>query len=324
MADIRAGVLLVNLGSPDAPTPEAVRRYLAEFLGDPRVIDVWRPLWWLILHGIILNTRPAKSAAKYARIWTDQGSPLLRVTERQAAMVADLLDGDVLVVPAMRYGSPSISSCIEGLLADGVERVLVFPLYPQYSATTTASVFDAVTDAVRPRRHLPELRFVNRYHDEPAWISALAASVSEHWERNGRGEKLLMSFHGIPRRYAESGDPYGDECRRSGAAIAQALGLVDSAWQVTFQSRFGREEWLRPYTDETLAQLARDGVTSVDVVCPGFAADCLETLDEVAIEYREQFLMAGGERLHYIHALNERADHIAMLAQVIDRHLSGW
>lgn len=319
-----AGILLVNLGSPDAPTPAAVKRYLAEFLWDPRIADVWRPLWWLILNGIILNSRPAKSAAKYAAIWTDAGSPLIHATGRQAAMLAEYLGGEFPVVAAMRYGNPSIAAGIEALMAEGIERILVLPLYPQYSATTTASVFDAVTATARARSHIPELRFVNRYWDEPAWSAAVAASIREYRETHGTGEKLLMSFHGIPRRYAENGDPYAGECRRSATAIAQSLGLSDDEWLLTFQSRFGREEWLRPYTDETIERLAQEGVKAVDVVCPGFAADCLETLEEIAIENRERFLLAGGERFHYIPALNERGDHIATLVGVATRNLAGW
>lgn len=316
------GILLVNLGSPDAPTPAALRRYLKEFLWDPRVVEAPRVLWWLVLNGIILNTRPAKSAKKYAGVWTPEGSPLLAITRRQAEALSARLG--LPVEPAMRYGNPSVAAGIERLMAAGIGRILVLPLYPQYSATTTASVFDAVADALKARRVLPALRFVDDYHDHPAYIDALAASVREHWCAGDRGERLVVSFHGIPKRYADAGDPYPERCAGTARLLAEALGLREDEWLMTFQSRFGREEWLQPYTDVTLARIAGEGVRSVDVICPGFAADCLETLEEIADENREVFLKAGGEGFRYVPALNERQEHIAALADLAGQNLAGW
>ncbi|MDX9768164.1 MAG: ferrochelatase, partial [Ectothiorhodospiraceae bacterium] len=258
------GVLLTNLGTPDAPTPAALRRYLKEFLWDPRVVEAPRWLWWLILNGIILNTRPARSAQKYARVWSDEGSPLLRSTVRQATALEGLLAarmrGPVKVVPAMRYGRPSIRDGLDALREAGARRLLVLPLYPQYSASTTASTVDALTEVLRGWRWLPELRVINHYHDEPAYIAALATSLREHWQTHPRGERLIFSFHGLPKRYLLSGDPYHCECHKTARLVAEALGLEDGRWQVCFQSRFGREEWLKPYTDATVEKLAREGV----------------------------------------------------------------
>ncbi|MDO8932387.1 MAG: ferrochelatase, partial [Rhodocyclaceae bacterium] len=270
----KTAILLVNLGTPDAPTAPALRRYLAEFLGDRRVVDLPRWLWWPILYGIILTTRPAKSAEKYAKVWTAEGSPLRVHTERQARLLRGLLgatgDKDTLVAAAMRYGQPSVAAVLDRLMAQGTERVVVLPLYPQYAGSTTASVYDAV-DAWRAR-HPRAVEFIDirDYPEHPAYIAALAASVREHWQTRGRPDKLVMSFHGIPKRAVDKGDPYADQCRRTAALLAAALDLGPDAWQLTFQSRFGRAEWLQPYTQPTLEQLARDGVRRVDVVCPGF------------------------------------------------------
>ncbi len=319
-----AGLLLVNLGTPDSPAPADVRRYLAEFLWDPRVVETPRWLWWPLLHGIILNTRPRRSAEAYARIWTETGSPLLLHTRRQAEALQARLGEQVKVVPAMRYGNPSIAAGLRELREAGCERILVLPLYPQYSATTTASTFDAVTEELRRWRRVPELRFIGQYHSEPGYIAALAASIREYQQENGTPEKLILSFHGIPQRYAEAGDPYPRQCERTARLLAEALGLEEGRWQLTYQSRMGREPWLQPYTSATLEALAREGVRHVQVLCPGFAADCLETLEEIAMENRDIFLAHGGERYGYIPCLNDRPDHVEALAAIARSYLGGW
>lgn len=323
----RLGVLLTNLGTPDAPTTAAVRRYLREFLADPRVIELPRWLWLPVLYGVILPFRSPRSAHAYAKVWTDAGSPLLVNARAQVAAVQAALDarlpGPVTVALGMRYGRPSIASALEDLRAAGVQRLLVLPLYPQYSATTTASTLDAIDAVFAGWRQLPELRTVMRYHDEPGYIQALAASVREHWATHGRGQRLLFSFHGLPRRYLDAGDPYHCECLKTARLTAEALGLVAGAWAVAFQSRVGREEWLRPYTDETLAAWRDAGVGDIDVICPGFSADCLETLEEIALQNAGAYA-AGGARLRYIPALNARAEHIAFLTDLIRKHLAGW
>lgn len=321
-------VLVVNLGTPEAPTPAAVRRYLAEFLADPRVVEAPRALWWLALHGVILRVRPARSARRYASIWTPEGSPLLVHTRALTDGLARRLDPararPLEVAFAMRYGEPSIARVLGALRERGLRRLLVLPLYPQYSGTTTGSAFDAIARELARWRFVPELRFVQGYHDEPAYVEALATSVRTHWLSRPRGERLLFSFHGIPQRYFDAGDPYFCACQATARAVAARLGLAAGEWQVTFQSRVGREEWLRPYTDETLVALARDGVRAVDVVCPGFAVDCLETLEEIAIENRDAFLAAGGERFSYVPALNASESHIDALAAVVARQGQGW
>ena len=323
----RTAVLLCNLGTPDAPTSPALRRYLAEFLGDHRVVEIPKPLWWLILHGIILRVRPAKSAAKYASIWTPEGSPLKAWTARQAASLdaaRRAADHGITVRYAMRYGNPSIGSVMDRLRAEGVTRVLVLPLYPQYAGATTASVADAVFQWGQGARRLPELRFVNEYHDEPGYIEALAGQVLDHWQRHGRGERLLLSFHGMPERTLHLGDPYHCQCLKTARLLGERLALPREKLLVTFQSRFGKAKWLEPYTEPTLVRLASEGVKSVDVMCPGFATDCLETLEEIDQEAREAFLAAGGERFGYIPCLNDRPDWIRALVAVAERHLAGW
>ena len=323
----RVGVLLVNLGTPDAPTPAATRRYLAEFLSDPRVVEIPRLAWWPILHGIVLRTRPAKSARKYAQVWTPEGSPLAVWTARQAALLRGWLGergAAVEVGWAMRYGSPAIAAGLDALCAAGCTRVLVLPAYPQYSAATTASVSDAVGAWAARTRRLPELRFVNHYHDEPAYVEALAAQVRRHWARERRGRPLVLSFHGMPRRTLALGDPYHCECLKTARLLRTALGLAEGDVHVTFQSRFGRAAWLQPYTDATLAALARAGHAGVDVMCPGFAADCLETLEEIALEGRQTFLAAGGRDFHYLPCLNDSPEGMRALVAVAQRHLQGW
>jgi ferrochelatase len=323
----RTAVLLVNLGTPDAPTALSLRRYLAEFLSDPRVVEIPRLVWWPILHGIILQTRPAKSAAKYATVWTPEGSPLAVWTAKQATLLAGYLGERghrVLVRHAMRYGDPSVSSVLDALRAEGVTRVLVLPLYPQYAGATTASVADAVLAWASGARRMPELRFVNEYHDDPGYIAALASRITEHWQANGRGERLVLSFHGVPHRSLDLGDPYHCQCHKTARLLAERLGLPGEQLRVTFQSRFGKARWLEPYTEPTLRELAAAGVKRVDVMCPGFAADCLETLEEIAQEARDAFLESGGEEFNYIPCLNDRPDWIRALATLAERHLQGW
>ena len=323
----RTGVLLINLGTPDAPTAAAVRRYLGEFLWDPRVVEIPRPLWWLILHGIVLRVRPAQSARKYASVWTDEGSPLLRWTRRLATRLAGTLGEHghaVQVRAAMRYGEPSIASQLDALRADGARRVLVLPLYPQYAAATTGSAFDAVAQWATRSRRIPELRFVHHYHDDPGYIEALAASLGSHWMREGRGQKLVMSFHGLPAHNLALGDPYHCECHKTARMLAQRLGLASSDYLVTFQSRFGKARWLEPYTEPTLQRLAAEGLSHVDLICPGFAADCLETLHEIGHEARAAFMAAGGRQFNYIACLNDQDRWVKALAELAATHLQGW
>ncbi|MES2943829.1 MAG: ferrochelatase [Pseudomonadota bacterium] len=320
-------VLLCNLGTPDAPTAPALRPYLAEFLSDHRVVEIPKIIWWLILHGIILRIRPAKSAAKYASIWMKEGSPLKVWTEKQALMLRGYLavrGHPVEVRYAMRYGNPSIASQLDKLKADGAKRVLILPAYPQYSATTTASVFDAVYSWAAKVRHLPEFRFVNHYHDTPGYINALVDRVRMHWQKNGRAEQLLMSFHGVPERTLQLGDPYHCECHKTARLLATQLGLKPSQYKVTFQSRFGKAKWLEPYTEPTLIKMAQDGVKSVDVICPGFTGDCLETLEEINMEARHAYLQAGGKTFNYIECLNDSPIWLAALADFSIQHLAGW
>ena len=323
----RTGVLLVNLGSPAEPTAGATRRYLAQFLSDPRVVEIPRLAWLPILHGIILRTRPAKSAAKYASIWTPEGSPLVAGTARLARLLQGHLGErslPLLVRHAMRYGQPSVAAELEAMKAEGATRILVLPLYPQYAASTTASVFDAVGQWAAQTRHVPELRFVQHYHDDDGYIRALAADVRAHWAREGRGRMLVMSFHGLPQRSLMLGDPYHCECHKTGRLLADELGLADDHFRITFQSRFGRARWLEPYTEPTLKELAAGGLQRVDVICPGFAVDCLETLEEIDQEAREAFLGAGGKEFHYLPCLNDSAGHVRALMELIQRHLQGW
>jgi ferrochelatase len=313
------GILVSNLGTPDAPTPAALKRYLREFLKDPRVIDLPRWKWLPLLELLILPRRSPKSAEAYAKVWTPEGSPLLSISKRQRALLEGKLGLPVAL--GMRYGNPSIARALDELLAKGCGRVLVLPLYPQYAAATTASTFDALGDAIRRLRVVPEIRTVRSYHDEPLYIAALARSVREAWEQGGPPKRLLLSFHGLPRRYVDLGDPYRKECEETARLLAAELGFK---CDLSFQSRFGREEWLKPYTDETLTAWGREKLESVDVACPGFSADCLETIEEIDQQNREFFQHAGGGRFRYIPALNDRADHVEALAAVARRNLQGW
>ena len=322
------GVLLVNVGTPDAPTTTAVRRYLRDFLSDPRVVEIPRPVWWLILNAVILPFRPSSSAKNYQKIWTDHGSPLLvhsqDIANSVAQQLAARISGDVNVELGMSYGNPSIQSALAKLFAKGAQRVLCLPLYPQYSGTTTGSAFDAVTAALSERRWVPEFRFVTHYHDARGYVAAQAQNIREYWEQNGRGDKLLMSFHGVPRQTLDNGDPYHCQCLKSARLIAESLELQEGDWQVSFQSRLGRAEWLKPYTSDVVNELGAGGLQRLDVVCPGFSADCLETLEEIAMQNAGFFKDAGGGELIYIPALNARDDHVAFLTRLIGKHIGGW
>lgn len=331
--DDHIGVLITNLGTPDAPTRAAVRRYLAEFLWDPRVVELPRPLWWFILHLAVLTTRPRRTAHAYQQIWGEDGSPLLAVSRKQRRKLASRLSElsadthpQVTVELGMRYGSPSIADALGKLRAAGARRVLVLPLYPQYCAATTASAFDAVCAVLSQRRwrELPALRFITHYHTHPGYIAALANSVRDYRQAHADDALLLMSFHGIPRASVEAGDPYYRHCEQTARLLADRLGLAEHQWRLCFQSRFGRQEWLQPYTDDTLVELARAGVGKVQVICPGFSADCLETLEEVALTNRDIFLRAGGRDYGYIPCLNARDDHIDALVSLINDNLAGW
>ena len=324
----KIGVLITNLGTPDAPQKKDLKRYLREFLSDPRVVEVPRLLWWMILNLVILNIRPRRSAKAYRTVWTERGSPLLFHTKDQANALRIKLKqtyGENIVVNfAMRYGSPSVDSVIDEMLQQGVRKLLVLPLYPQYCASTTASTFDAVAASLATKRLIPELRFINHYHDFPEYIQAVADKIRQHWEINGRADKLIFTYHGIPKRYLLNGDPYHCECYKTSRLLAENLGLNEKEYLVTFQSRFGREEWLQPYTDKTLIALPEQGVKSVQLVCPGFSADCLETIEEIEVENRDYFLEAGGSRYEYIQALNAESSHIDMMEKLLEQHLHGW
>ncbi|MEO7322756.1 MAG: ferrochelatase [Burkholderiales bacterium] len=323
------GVLLINLGTPDEPTPSATRRYLREFLSDPRVVEIPPIVWWPILHGVILRTRPAKSAARYAQIWTKDGSPLRVITQRQALLLQGYLgertnSAPIVVEVGMRYGNPSIAAGLAKLRAQFCDRILLLPLYPQYAASTTATGFDRVFDELKVWRNQPAIRTVRHYHDHPGYIAALAQNIRDYWNKNGRGEKLVMSFHGVPRFSLDKGDPYHCECRKTGRLLAEALHLKKDDYIVTFQSRFGKAKWLEPYTAPMLEKLGKAGVKRIDITCPGFTADCLETLEEIALEARATFLSAGGKDYHFIPCLNERDTWIRALMVITLENLQGW
>ena len=324
----KTGILLVNLGTPDAPTPQAVRTYLKEFLSDPRVVEIPRPIWWLILNGIILNTRPRKSAAKYAAVWMKEGSPLRVHTEKQTALLQGYLSqrskAPLVVEFAMRYGNPSIPTVLRKLKEQNCQRILVVPMYPQYAASTTATANDIVFDELQHMRNAPALRTIKHFHDNAGYIRTLANNIQDYWAKNGTPEKLLMSFHGLPQFTLDKGDPYHCECRKTGRLLAQELGLKPDQYAISFQSRFGKAEWLKPYTTATLKEWGALQTMRVDVVCPGFVADCLETLEEIAMEGKEDFQHAGGGEYHYIPCLNERKDWIHALTDLVMDNLQGW
>ncbi len=327
-SDACLGVLITNLGTPAAPTPKAIRKYLAEFLWDPRVVEIPRPIWWVILHGIILNTRPKAKAEDYQKIWTDEGSPLLVISKQQRDALQSQLDdrfpGPVKVVLAMRYGQPSIQAGLEELRQHNAKRILVLPLYPQYSASTTASTFDAIAKEFMLQRWMPELRMVNNYGSNTDYINACATKIQNYWKEHTQSQKLVFSFHGLPKRNLELGDPYHCECHETARLIAEKLKLNESQWQLTFQSRFGKAEWLQPYTIKTMEGLPRQDTKSIDVFCPGFSADCIETLEEINMENRSVFLDAGGESFNYIPALNAEDVHITALSNIVMQHSQGW
>ncbi len=322
------GVLLINLGTPKEPTKSSVRQFLKQFLSDGRVIEIPKLVWLPILYAFILPRRPEASARNYKKIWMDEGSPLMHYSERQQKLLkkemASRFNGPVHIELAMRYGDPDIQTGIEKLLEKGARRILFLPLYPQYSATTTATCFDEIFKEFSARRWIPELRFVAQYHDHPSYIDALADSIKEHWKNHQRSTVLLMSFHGLPKRNLDLGDPYFCHCHKTGRLLAEKLDLKDNEWRLTFQSLFGKAEWLKPYTDKTLSELPAEGVKSVDVICPGFPSDCIETLEEINMENREYFMEAGGQEYHYIPALNDRPEHIKALADIIQQHTQGW
>lgn len=322
----KTAVLLINLGTPEAPTAPALRKYLKQFLWDPRVVELPRPLWWLVLNLVILNTRPKQSAEKYAKIWMPEGSPLKVHTERQAKLLRGYLGqsghGHVVIEWAMRYGEPSVANALDRLKSADCTRILVVPLYPQYSVSTTASAMDAVNAWLRRNPQAAEVATIESFHQDAGYIAALAASINAHWMDYGRPEKLLMSFHGLPKISIEHGDPYYAQCLESGRRLAAELGLAEKDYAITFQSRFGPAEWLQPYTQATLESLGRDGVKRVDVVCPGFVADCLETLEEIAMECKAAFLASGGKEFRYIPCLNERHEWIEALAALIRRRFA--
>lgn len=324
----RTGVLLVNLGTPDAPTPAATRTYLREFLSDPMVVEIPRPVWWVILNLFILPFRPRASAERYAQVWMNEGSPLRVHTERQTKLLRGYL-GERIKHPlaidyAMRYGKPSIADKIAEMKAANCSRILILPLYPQYSASTTGTVFAAAFKSLSRMRNMPAVRTVRNFHDHPGYIGALAQNVLDYWTKNGRPDQLLMSFHGVPRFTLDRGDPYHCECQKTGRLLAEALHLKEGQYRITFQSRFGRAEWLTPYTAEVLTEFGRKKTGRVDVVCPGFVADCLETLEEIAIEGKTLFLQAGGRELHHIPCLNERDDWMQALTDIVMKNLVGW
>ncbi|BCL74961.1 ferrochelatase [Jeongeupia sp. HS-3] len=324
----RIGVLLVNLGTPDAPTAAAVKPYLRQFLSDPRVVEIPRIVWQAILRGIILNIRPKKSAHKYASIWSKEGSPLQVWTQKQAGLLKGYL-GERLNAPlsfavGMRYGQPSIAAGLDKLKAEGCDRILLMPLYPQYAASTTATACDAAFARLVSYRNQPALRTLRSFHDDPGYIAALANQVRAHWQREGRGDHLLMSFHGLPRYTLDKGDPYHCHCHKTARLLAEALELQTGDYTLTFQSRFGKAEWLKPYTADVLTQLGKAKVGQLDVICPGFVSDCLETLEEIAIEGKESFLIAGGGNFRYIPCLNDNPKWITALADLVERELSGW
>jgi ferrochelatase len=327
-SDTCLGVLITNLGTPEAPTASAIRKYLAEFLWDSRVVEIPGPIWWLILHGIILRTRPRAKLEDYKKIWTDEGSPLLVISKQQRdalqTRLSQLCKGPIKVELAMRYGQPSIATALENLKSQGARRVLLFPLYPQYSASTTASTFDAVAKEFMQQRWMPELRMINNYGADEGYIDACASQIQSHWEAHSQNQKLIFSFHGLPKRNLELGDPYHCECHQTARLIAEKLNLIEDQWKLTFQSRFGKAEWMQPYTIKTMGELPGEGVKSIDVFCPGFSADCIETLEEISLENRDVFLRAGGESFSYIPALNSEAAHIDALANIVMQHTQGW
>jgi len=324
----KVGVLLINLGTPDSANAKSLRAYLKQFLSEPRIVEFPRWLWWLILNGIILNIRPGKSAKKYAQIWTLEGSPLKIHTERQVALVTELLEKQINPVPVIEYamiiGNPSIAEKLQQMKKLGCSRILILSLFPQYAASSAGCVLDSIFTELRKMRNIPDIRTVRHYHDDPGYIAALAQNICDYWKKQGRPDKLVISFHGVPRKTLEKGDPYHCECQKTGRLLAEALELTNDQYQVCFQSRFGFSQWLNPYTSEVLRELGKQKTGRVDVVCPGFVSDCLETLEEIAMEGKTIFTEAGGGEFHYIPSLNEHPEWIKAIGDIIQTHLAGW
>lgn len=322
---MKTAVVLVNLGTPDEPTPKAVRRYLRSFLSDPRVVEAPRILWWGVLNAFILPFRPRRVAKAYQTIWSPEGSPLRVISKKQEKKLQRKLQheghGQVVVKSAMTYGNPNLIPLLLELAEQRVQKVIFLPLFPQYSASTTAAVFDLITKHYQRQRDIPEQVFIRDYHQASGYIKALAKSVEAHWEKQGRAEKLLMSFHGIPQEYVDKGDPYQSECVATANALAERLGLKEGEWEYSFQSRFGPKAWIKPYTEELLSAWPNQGVRSVDVICPGFSVDCLETIEEIAEENKETFIEAGGSAYHYIASLNDSEGHINMMHDLVKAYL---
>lgn len=317
----KTAVILTNLGTPATNTQSSVRQFLKQFLSDQRVVEIPAFIWWFILNLIILPFRSKKSLAAYNKIWTDEGSPLLAISRRQQQALQQQLGDEVRVELMMRYGEPSFSAVLNQLQQEQYNKMIILPLYPQNSATTTATTFDHIAEVLKTWRDVPELCFINQYHGDPDYIHALAASIQQHWQQQQRQRFLLMSFHGLPQRNVDLGDPYYDQCMGTAHLLATIMGLGSDQWAMSFQSRFGKQTWLQPYTSETLAAMAQKGLREVDVVCPGFSVDCLETLEEIQMENREVFIENGGEQYHYIPCLNDREDHIQMMANLVQPYL---
>ena len=322
MTTKKTGILLANLGSPTAPTTPAVRRFLKQFLWDPRVVNLPRPLWWAILHFFVLPFRPRKSAKAYRNIWREEGSPLIFLTAQLTERVADkLLDKGAVTEHVMRYGEPSIAKQLRAFKNAGVDNLIILPLYPQYSSTTTASIYDDVVKELGQWKHLPNIHFISDYHQHSHYITAIAESIERNWQEHGRNDLLLMSFHGLPEQLTKWGDPYFHQCHKTAALIAQKLGIDQKQWMIVFQSRFGKAQWLKPYCVDTLKTLPGLGIKKVDVVCPGFAVDCLETLEEIAMENKAVFIEAGGKEYRYIPALNDSETHVDAIVNLLEQKL---
>ena len=321
MSHKKIGIILANLGSPTAPTTKAVRRFLKDFLGDPRVVNLPRPIWWVILNCFVLPFRPSRSAKAYSKVWHEKGSPLTYLTKQLTEKVAERLNPkNIKVDYAMRYGEPSIATQLKAFKQDGVTDVIVLPLYPQYSSTTTASIYDDLTKELKQWRHLPSFEFISDYHQDSHYIAAIAASIEQAWREQAKNELLVMSFHGLPEQLTKWGDPYFHQCHKTAALIAEKLGLTEKQWMIVFQSRFGKAEWLKPYCVDTLEQLPTQGIKAIDIVCPGFAVDCLETLEEIAMENKAIFIEAGGSEYRYIACLNDSDAHVEALTRLLELH----
>ena len=324
---LKTGILLTNLGTPDEPTAPSLKTYLRQFLSDERVIETPKPIWWLILNGIVLRTRPAKSAKAYQSVWTDDGSPLLLYTKKQKNLIKEKLEkkySNLVFDIGMRYGNPSIAEGLNNLRKQNCDRIIVLPLYPQYCAATTGSTFDAVALELQKWRWVPSLRFIGSYYDQPLYIQALKNSIEEFWNKNDKPKKLLFSYHGIPKKYLDKGDPYHCFCRKTTRLVAESMNLPEDNYMTTFQSRFGPAEWLQPYTDKTIESLAKEGTDDIHVISPAFSSDCLETIEELNEENREIFMENGGKKFGYIPCLNDRDDHILLLTSLLENELHGW